>query len=297
MPWLQLQLTLRAEHAAQLESLLESLGAHSITLADSGDQPILEPGVGETPLWPCLRASALFDTDRDASALFDAARDVLGDALLAHSAETLHDRDWSREWLQHFEPVCCGERLWVCPSGIAPPAPDAVNLLLDPGLAFGTGTHETTRLCLNWLDAADLDDARVLDFGCGSGILGIAALLLGATHCSFVDNDPQALQASADNLERNGLQSADSLISHAADYPPGRAADFDIVLANILAGPLIELAPLLAASLRPGGAIVLSGLREEQAEAVQRAYASTIEFASPAVENGWLRLNGTRKHR
>ncbi|MBT8139288.1 MAG: 50S ribosomal protein L11 methyltransferase [Gammaproteobacteria bacterium] len=295
MPWLQLHVTVPAEHAASLETLLQRLGAHSVTLCDREDTPILEPGVGETPLWPTIRASALFDTGVKAADIVSTLQADFGSNTTDINFEQLKDKAWEREWLKYFEPVRCGERLWICPGEQAPPDPHAVNLLLDPGLAFGTGTHETTRLCLQWLDRANLAGQRVLDFGCGSGILGIAALLLGASHATFSDNDPQALQASRDNLGRNALTTADWHICHAKDYKPPIRARFDVVLANILAGPLVELAPILQASLVAGGQLVLSGLREEQANAVQSAYASTIEFDPPAQENGWLRLSGTRR--
>ncbi|MGB5325750.1 MAG: 50S ribosomal protein L11 methyltransferase, partial [Pseudomonadales bacterium] len=275
MAWLQLHVTVRARQAGQLETLLETLGAHSVTLCDSGDQPILEPGVGETPLWPVIRASALFDAGIDTDALLKNVQSRLGSEGLDCNIEHLEDRVWEREWLQHFAPIRCGERLWICPGGEPPPDPDAVNLLLDPGLAFGTGTHETTRLCLNWLDRACAVDQRVLDFGCGSGILGIAALLLGARHATFSDNDPQALQATASNLARNAQSPANFHICDAQDFKRPEGRGFDIVLANILARPLIELAPLLARSVAPRGRIVLSGLRAEQADDVQAAYTST----------------------
>jgi ribosomal protein L11 methyltransferase len=184
-----------------------------------------------------------------------------------------------------------GERLWVCPKHLSPPAPDAVNLMLDPGLAFGTGTHPTTALCLQWLDAASLENKNILDFGCGSGVLAIAALLLGAAHCDATDIDPQALQASEDNAEANAVADRLRLMK------PEQLDDqqYDIVLANILAGPLMELAEKLAAHTRQGGEIVLSGILESQANAIVTSYAPWFELDEPRVQDEWVRISGRKK--
>lgn len=196
--------------------------------------------------------------------------------------------------MDHYHAMSFGKRLWICPSWQTPPDPKAVNLMLDPGLAFGTGTHQTTALCLQWLDGADLTGKTVLDYGCGSGVLGVAALLLGAKSVLAVDNDPQALAATRDNAGRNGC--ADRLRVRLPDL---RVAiePVDVVLANILAGPLIQLAPLLSASLKPGAYLVLAGLLEEQAKAVMAAYEPVVTFLPSVSHEGWWRLVGQRQNR
>jgi ribosomal protein L11 methyltransferase len=207
-------------------------------------------------------------------------------------AEILEDKDWERAWMEHYQPMRFGQRLWVCPSWREPPEPDAVNLLLDPGLAFGTGTHPTTALCLEWLEGQALNAVQVIDYGCGSGILGIAALLLGAHHVMAVDIDPQALTATADNLARNRLPS-ERLSTYLPLNAPKRQAD--VLLANILAGPLCELAPTLAERVRPGGRILLSGLLSQQADQLISTYSRWFAMDAPAEREGWIRLSGTRK--
>ncbi len=262
----------------------------SVTLADREDTPILEPGVGETPLWPSVRLTALFGEGTDRVAV---TRQLAGLADTGESAwqwETLEDQPWERAWMKDFEPLPCGERLWVCPSWQPPPDPEAVNLILDPGLAFGSGTHPTTFLCLQWLDGLDLAGATVLDYGCGSGILAIAALLLGAERVIAVDNDPQALAASRDNLHRNGLGD-DRLVTCLPEETP--TVEADITVANILAGPLIELADQLVSQTRRRGRLCLSGIVEEQVEAVMTAYLA-VDFAEPTLSGNWARLTGIR---
>ncbi len=303
MSWLQLSITVERATAPAMEELLLALGATSVTLQDNLDNPVLEPGVGETPLWPEVKVSALFEESIDRQALLDTLFASCNDASLFPRAidrrtfdklvhtEALADRDWEREWLNHFEPVQCGEHLWICPGWYKPPDPQAVNVMLDPGLAFGTGTHETTLLCLRWLDGLDLENKSVLDFGCGSGILGIAALLLGASHASFVDNDPQALQATRSNLEKNGIDNSQFTIYSPAEFSAFNAS-YDVVLANILAKPLIELSDQLSRATRPGGWLTLSGLQPPQEESVRSAYATHIQLGERAELNGWLRLTG-----
>ncbi|MBT8447704.1 MAG: 50S ribosomal protein L11 methyltransferase, partial [Gammaproteobacteria bacterium] len=206
MGWLQLRLDGTPADVAAVEETLLAAGALSVTLEDRADQPVLEPAVGETPLWASLRITGLFRADTDMGPVLAALPPL---PPSAHPrVEILEDKDWEREWMQHYQPMRFGQRLWICPSWQTPPDPDAVNLLLDPGLAFGTGTHPTTALCLEAIDALSLQDSRVVDFGCGSGILGIAAARLGARELLLVDNDPQALHASADNAERNGIDPA-----------------------------------------------------------------------------------------
>lgn len=291
MPWLQFSVTAPQAQAPLLELLFENLGALSVTFGDAADEPILEPDPGEQRLWSHTRVSALFGAERDAAALDAALRQALPAAIASSlSLERLGDRAWERAWMDGFHPMRFGDRLWVCPSGMQVDAADALVLDLDPGLAFGTGTHPTTALCLEWLDRHPPTGLEVLDYGCGSGILALAALRLGAVAAIGVDHDPQALEASWANARRNGL--AERL----RVYPPGDEPQVpaDLVLANILAAPLIDLAAELARRVRPGGSILLSGILQEQAEAVADAYRPWFELAPPARRDEWVRIDGRR---
>lgn len=291
MPWLQLKLDAVREQAPPLEDALLEAGAVSVTLQDNADQPILEPGLGETPLWDQVRITGLFNADINTRDTAERVAALAGKTLPDYQWEQLEDKDWEREWMQNYQPICCGERLWICPSWIAPPEPDKINILLDPGLAFGTGTHPTTFLCMRWLDRQPLDGLHLVDYGCGSGILGIAALKLGARQVIGVDIDPQALLATSDNAQRNQL--ADSAMP--VFLPPkAPRAPVDIVLANILAGPLAELSPQLTALTRTGGQICLSGILASQAEAVMAAYAEHFNFDPIAQKDEWVCITGTK---
>lgn len=300
MPWLELQLTIDAATQPQAEAALEDLGALSVTLLDADvDTPdeaaIFEPGVGETPLWASLTLYALFDADVDRAGLLH----VLHDALPELASERVQfrevaDQDWERAWMDRYQPMQFGRRLWIFPSTIEPPPTlaDAVVVRLDPGLAFGTGTHPTTALCLEWLDAQDLAGKTVIDFGCGSGILAIAALKLGAARAIGIDNDPQALIASRDNAERNGVAARLEVYAPEALPADTRGAVF---VANILAGPLDALAPRFAALCEPGAPFALSGILAEQAPALLQRYAECgfRELAAVARED-WMRIDGQR---
>lgn len=290
MPWQQLQFPLDdADHDAVEDALMEA-GALSITLTDAADEPILEPGPGETPLWQHTILTALFEADADPLAALRAVQVARGWAALPdYRIEPLDDQDWTRAWMKDFKPMRFGERLWVVPSGFEAPEPEAVNLYLDPGLAFGTGTHPTTALCLQWLDAQDLAGKRVIDYGCGSGILAIAALKLGARSALGVDNDPQALQASRDNAERNAVAARLQ-----TQMPGGEIAPVPVLVANILAGPLVELAPVLASLSEPGGQIALSGILAEQEAMIREAYAPFFALAPTARQDDWLLIHGRR---
>ncbi len=291
MSWLQAHLTVARTRAEAAEVLFERLGALSVTLADAGDEPMLEPAPGETPVWSRTRVTALFEAGRDPDALRRSLQENLPEAAATLELETLEDRPWERAWLDHFRPLRFGRRLWIRPAGQQVEAPEAVVLELDPGLAFGTGTHPTTALCLEWLDGADLAGRRVIDYGCGSGILGIAALKLGAAEVTAVDHDPQALLATAENARRNGV--AERLRTCTPETL--EAAPADLVLANILANVLVELAPRLSALAAPGGDLVLSGILADQASAVRAAYAPAFRFRPDAVREGWVRLHGSRR--
>lgn len=289
MPWIQIKLQTTGSQSAHVEDLLMGLGAVSVTLEDSKDQPLLEPPPGATPIWDDTTVTGLFEADADTDLVCAALHSDLG-AELPIRVEALEDKDWIREWMDSFEPIAFGKRLWVCPSWKTPQDPDAVNMMLDPGLAFGTGTHETTALCLRWLDGADLDGKIVVDYGCGSGILAIAAALLGASKVYCVDNDPQALMATRDNAARN--QVADKL----EVFPPGAMPTIsaDLMLANILAGPLMSLSEHLSSLTKPNGLLVLSGILQDQAQAVSDCYAKWFTMDPPAIDGDWVRITGTK---
>jgi ribosomal protein L11 methyltransferase len=290
VPHLQLTIDIGKLDPAPVEDALFELGAVSVTLEDAADDPVLEPAPGATPLWPTVVVKALFD----AGSSPDAIRSALVQALPGAPDprfELLADKAWEREWLKDFRPMRFGRRLWVCPGGMAAGDADAIRVELDPGLAFGTGTHPTTALCLEWLDAQSLDGRQVVDYGCGSGILAIAALRLGAQRIVAMDIDPQALRATRENAARNGVLAR---LEVTAD-PALATASADVLLANILAGPLVELAPRFAQAVRPGGLLALSGLLAEQAAAVTAAYQPWFDIGTTATREGWTLLAGRRR--
>jgi len=293
--WTQLTLSAGDADPQALADVFDALGALSVTLQDAADQPLFEPPPGATPLWSQVRVTALFEAGADLTRIRARLAERFGAACAERlQAEPLDDRDWVRAWMDGYAPMRFGERLWIVPTGFAAPDPDGVNLLLDPGLAFGTGTHPTTALCLEWLDAHPPLDRCVIDYGCGSGILGIAALKLGARTVWAVDNDPQALTATRDNAERNGVADRvrTCLPGQLPERVPGLQAD--LLLANILANPLIELAPRFAALVRPGGNLVLSGILAGQAEDVAAAYRAAFTLEPPAQREDWVRLDGRK---
>jgi ribosomal protein L11 methyltransferase len=291
MPWQNLILTTAREQVEAIEARLLAAGALAVTVGDAGDVPVLEPAPGETPLWPENTLTALFPQDTELAPL-GAALTVEFELAATPRIEAVEDQDWERAWMDDFRPMRFGQRLWICPSWQEPPEAGAVNLILDPGLAFGTGTHPTTALCLEWLDANPPIGALVLDYGCGSGILSLAALKLGARHAWGVDIDPQALTATQTNAERNGIAAGNLYAVGPQELPPLEA---DLVIANILSGPLVELAPALCAHLKPGGHLVLSGILAEQADTVRAAYTACIDrWEADAVRDGWVRLTGQR---
>ena len=291
-PWLQLTLETIDHSSEQLEDALLQAGALAVTLEDAGDQPVLEPAPGETPLWPHTRVTGLFDAQTDIEVVKGQLRRFLHSSPLPECRLTaLEERDWVRAWMDHFHPMRFGQQLWVCPTGQTPPEPAAVNIRLDPGLAFGTGTHPTTALCLEWLDGTDLTDRTVLDYGCGSGILAIAAAKLGARWVWAVDIDPQALLASDDNAAENGVEDRIELASP-AELPTDLRVD--ILLVNILAGVLVRLAPELGRRVRPGGRLVLAGILESHADAVQAAFSRDFTFDIRQHREDWVLLAGIR---
>lgn len=292
MPFLQLTLDIGGTDPAVFEDILFDAGALSVTLEDAADTPILEPAPGATPLWPQVRVKALFAADANPLAILTNLNQQGVRTLPPYRFESVADRAWEREWLKDFKPMRFGAHLWVCPGGQRPDDPQATIIELDPGLAFGTGTHPTTALCLEWLAQGGASQREVIDYGCGSGILAIAALKLGAAHAAAYDIDEQAAIATRENARRN--QVSERLRVLDPQEPPTMSAD--IVLANILAEPLCVLAQTLTARVRPGGQLVLSGLLHAQQEQVQAAYARDFEFAPVAVRDDWVRLVGTRRN-
>ncbi|MCF5718937.1 50S ribosomal protein L11 methyltransferase [Aeromonas veronii] len=291
MPWIQIRINATAKTADKVSNMLLGRGAQAVTFMDAKDVPVYEPMPGETPLWGETEVMGLFDAETDPAPTIAFFQQIFGEDV-GYKVEQLEDKDWVREWMDHFHPMQFGERLWICPSWRDVPNPDAVNVMLDPGLAFGTGTHPTTALCLQWLDGLDLTGKTVVDFGCGSGILGIAALKLGAARVIGIDIDPQAIQASRDNAARNGV--ADQIELYLpADQP--QDVEADVVVANILAGPLRELAPLIAGHGKPGSLMALSGVLESQAPELETIYGQWFEMDPTAVKEEWCRLSG-RKH-
>jgi ribosomal protein L11 methyltransferase len=291
--WLQLRLASTRADAGALEQALLDAGALSVTLQDAGDEPVLEPGVGETPLWRDLVVTGLFRADTPMDPVLETLRPLPGGE--SAQVEILEDKDWTREWMQHYRPMRFGAGLWICPSWLQPPEPDAVNLLLDPGLAFGTGTHPTTALCLEALSGMPLAGSRVVDYGCGSGILAIAAARLGAATVLAVDNDPQALSATRDNASRNAVAPHQLSVAAPGDYDHGAwAGSADLVVANILAGPLAALSRELCALLSPGGTLLMAGLLETQMQELVDHYAPTLTLAERSRRDEWVCLAGKR---
>ena len=323
MPWLSLVVDSDAEHAEAISEALLELGALSVDLldadADTPDEQAIfgEPGEPPPGVWQHNRVSALFDSDKDVSAILRNASAIIGlKQIPQHRIETLTDNDWVRLTQSQFEPIPISPRLWIVPTWHTPSDPNAINIVLDPGLAFGTGSHPTTRLCLRWLDINLQGGERVLDYGCGSGILAIAALKLGAAHAVGVDVDLQAVIASRDNAIGNQVKNArfylpdeipkagNSLSSYELEKltPPHSSSEellaghpYDLVVANILTNPLCILAPLLAKATRSGGQVVLSGILEEQAQDVMNIYQPWFDLNAPIFEDGWSCLSG-RKH-
>lgn len=295
MPWLQISIHTSQKYAEQVEDVLLQNGACSVTFRDAADEPILEPAPGETPIWQDIIATGLFAETKNQQQLLTNIKAPLTDIEYSISSEALEDQNWSRSWMDHYQAMQFGERLWVCPWHIEPPNPKAVNLRLDPGLAFGTGTHPTTSLCLRWLDQNIQQQKRLLDFGCGSGILAIAALLLGLEQADGVDIDPQALEASLANARANQVEDRLHLFSSDQFSAEHGQDQYEIVVANILSGPLVELAPILAAHTLDGGDIVLSGILAEQADSVIQAYAPYFEMDGPIFEDDWTLLHGCRR--
>ncbi len=297
MPWVQITLSSSPENSEFLEDMLLLCGAGAVSMLDGADQPVFEPIKGTTPLWQDTQVMGLFEADTDGDALLD----YLGNGWLAAFANTpfpnykleiLEDKDWERQWMDRFEPLQFGSRLWVCPSWKPVPDPMAVNLMLDPGLAFGTGSHPTTALCLQWIAEQDWQGKTVIDYGCGSGILAIGTILMGAERVLGVDNDTQALTATKDNAQRNGIAAQAIPVFLPEDTPQEVV---DVMLANILAGPLIDMAAHLAELTKVKGLITLSGILEHQADAVVEAYSPWFDMHTVVSKDEWVRIDGIKR--
>lgn len=293
MAWLQLTLEATHSNSEQLSDLLSQAGADSVTLQDAHDDPIFEPPPGSTPLWKELLLTGLFAADIQIESVLNFIKSNYGE-LPPYTLNPLEDKDWVRAWMDDFKPMQFGQRVWICPSWHTPPDPDAVNIMLDPGLAFGTGTHPTTSLCLQWLDQNFQTPVDVIDYGCGSGILGIAANLLGATQVYAVDLDPQALMATQANAEKNHVLERLEIFSVPEFKRQFQTLQCPLLLANILAGPLVDLSAMLASHVAPKGKIVLSGILAEQAEKVSLAYQQWFTIDEVTQEEDWVRIVGTK---
>ena len=290
MAWQQIRIRTNDENADALETLCVELGAVAVTFEDAGDQPVLEPRPGEMPLWQDVTLTALFDQELDGDLLSHALQ-ASGVSANAISLARIAERDWQNEWLRDFEARDIGSRLRIIGSHQNESDDDRLRIVLDPGLAFGSGSHATTALALEWLQTLSLAGRRVLDVGCGSGILAIGALRLGAASACGLDIDPQALVASERNATINGV--AERLTVYLKDDAP--SAVYDIVVANILANTLAEMAPELAARTRPGGQIALTGVLPEQVESLTACYSASFELAAPLERDGWVLLHGVRR--
>lgn len=293
MPWIQLRLNANEENAEKMSDWLMACGSQAVTFIDAKDTPIYEPLPGDEVIyWNNTVVMGLFDASHDMDKAIKYLQSIHPDKQnMQYKLEQLEDKDWVREWMDNFHPMKFGERLWICPSWRDVPEPEAVNVMLDPGLAFGTGTHPTTALCLTWLDGLDLTGKTVVDFGCGSGILSLAALKLGAKEVIGIDIDPQALQASLENAKRNGVENRLSLFLP-KDQPSLKA---DVVVANILAGPLKELAPTIIEFVAKDGLLALSGVLENQAMELQQIYGQWCDMDPIAVQEEWVRLSGLKR--
>ena len=292
MPWIQLKINSQAEYAEQIGEMLSANGAQAVTFVDAKDTPMYEPKPGEVMLWPDTQIVGLYDAQYDMSRVIS----QLGKSKLLgknfnHKLDQLEDKDWEREWMVNFHPMQFGKRLWICPSWRGVPDPTAVNVMLDPGLAFGTGTHPTTSLCLRWLDSLELSQSTVVDFGCGSGILGIAALKLGAKRVVGIDIDPQALLASQDNANRNDV--GEKIELYLPEHQP--ELKVDVVLANILAAPLRELRTVITAYCKTGGKLVLSGILDNQAQEINDLYSQDFDMEPIEIDGEWARVSGVKR--
>jgi ribosomal protein L11 methyltransferase len=292
VPYLSLSVDLEGRDPGAAEDVCFEAGALSVTLTDAVDDAILEPAPGETRLWPRTVLQVIFAAETAGPAAVVQLACALDLPASRIRVERIEDKVWEREWLKDFHAMCFGRRLWIVPYHEPPPAdPLAVVVRLDPGLAFGTGTHPSTALCLGWLDEQLGAGQRVLDYGCGSGVLAIAAARLGAAQADCYDIDPQAAIATRDNAAGNAV--SDRIVLH--DSPESLPRDADVLLANIISGILCDLAPRFATLVKPGARLVLAGILDEQVAAVVAAYRPWIDMAPVGQREGWTALCGTRR--
>lgn len=293
MPWWQLTVQCSQQELEQTEDILLELGAISLTLSDAHNNPIYEPLPGDTPVWPVLQVTGLFEQTRPLEDIYDDLVKILpGHQLSTIDRQQLQDEAWERTFLDRYKPIKFGDRLWICPSWHRPPVAEASNIILDPGLAFGTGSHPTTALCLEFLDQHPPLEKTVIDYGCGSGILAIAAYKLGASRISSIDIDPQALLATAKNAERNAIDPAQMNISLPDKLTPNPV---DYLMANILSGPLIDLEPKFSQLTRPGSQLLLSGILAAQQNDIVDAYQEHFNLEPVKIKDDWCRVTGIRK--
>ncbi|MBQ8708336.1 MAG: 50S ribosomal protein L11 methyltransferase [Succinivibrionaceae bacterium] len=291
MPWIQINVTVDEKKVKKVSSMLQGAGAQAVTYTDAKDAPIYEPPVGSTKLWHSTVVTGLFEADIDPFRIVSFVKKHFGQEVFCR-VEQLEDKDWVREWMEYFKPMKFGSRLWICPSACSVPDPSAVNVMLDPGLAFGTGTHPTTAMCLEFLDGENLEGKTVIDYGCGSGILAVAALKLGAGEVVGIDIDPQAVEATLDNARRNDVKSR-LQVYLTEDKPQSLMAD--VLVANILAGPLRELAEEISGLVKAGGRLALSGILETQAEELSQIYSKWFKIDDIRTRDEWARIVGTKK--
>ncbi len=292
MPWLQIKIDSDETHAEYFSDELMALGAAAITFQDAADQEIFEPALGTTPLWSSTRIIGLFDADVDIEKITNTLKSKAADNKKLSAdfkIEQLEDKDWVRSWMDDFKPIQFSPSLWLCPSWLEPPNTKATNILLDPGLAFGTGTHPTTAMCMQWLGLNEIPD-NVIDYGCGSGILAVTAAKLGAKVVSAVDNDPQALIATNQNAEKNQVE------SKITTFYPGQLPDnkANLLVANILAQPLIKLAAIFNNLLAQNGHLVISGILENQTTMLIEAYAPYVTLKIANQQQEWVCLSGIK---
>ncbi|MBD3611661.1 MAG: 50S ribosomal protein L11 methyltransferase [Hydrogenovibrio crunogenus] len=291
MAWIQINTTVSEALAEPLSDAFMEVNAASVTFADAKDQPIFEPEIGTTPIWSQTKVIGLFDAEADIPAVINQLATLIPDVPAErYNIEALEDKDWIRAWMDQFQPMQFGSRLWIVPSWCDTPDPKAVNLMLDPGMAFGTGTHPTTALCLTWLDQNPPTDLTVIDYGCGSGVLALAAEKLGAKHVKGTDIDPQAIIASQQNADRNNANIEFKLVKEFQSEP------VDLLIANILAGPLKALAPEFIRLMKPNATLILSGLLTNQAADLIAFYQQQgFEFLAQNDLDEWSQLSFTKQ--
>ncbi len=288
MAWLELTIDCDRATAVRLSEFFSDAGAVSVSLSDAGEDVLIEREPGSDTLWPSTRVRGLFNPGFDLARL---RRALQSEGFGAPRVKRIDDQEWAQAWQQHVRPQRFGKRLWVLPSFAKASAYDGVHVRLDPGLAFGSGSHATTALCLEWLERSPPDGITLIDYGCGSGILAIAAVMLGARSARCVDNDPRALEVARENARNNGVE--DQLSFFLPEELPREPVP--LLVANILAGPLIDFAPNFSELLKQGGRIALSGILSEQSNAVAAAYRGYIEFEAAESRDGWVRLSGARR--